>query len=154
MCENLVEQVDELLGQMNIDELTQVIKNAEQSIICLNNFTNSKIKVKTHDLFRKMVEDVYPDWVFEDYTITTKCGSYKEDFKKTIVYEISIYDKKYENYHKFVYWVNKYDCLEYEYYIKEKLIDGREFKFLNDNCIFDDTKALQIIGFIYNNFQD
>ena len=30
MCENLVEQVDELLGQMNIDELTQVIKNAEQ----------------------------------------------------------------------------------------------------------------------------
>ena len=40
MCENLVEQVDELLGQMNIDELTQVIKNAEQSIICLYNFTN------------------------------------------------------------------------------------------------------------------
>jgi len=153
MCENLVEQVDELLGQMNIDELTQVIKNAEQSIICLYNFTNSKIKVKTHDLFRKMVEDTYPDWVFEDYTITTKCGSYKEDFKKTIVYEISIYDKKYENYHKFVYWDNEI-YTEYKYYINEKLIKGGEIRYLPDTDVFDDTKALQIIGFIYNNFQD
>lgn len=153
MCENLVEQVDELLGQMNIDELTQVIKNAEQSIICLYNFTNSKIKVKTHDLFRKMVEDAYPDWVFEDYTITTKCGSYKEDFKKTIVYEISIYDKKYENYHKFVYWDNEI-YTEYKYYINEKLIKGGEIRYLPDTDVFDDTKALQIIGFIYNNFQD
>lgn len=153
MCENLVEQVDELLGQMNIDELTQIIKNAEQSIICLYNFTNSKIKVKTHDLFRKMVEDAYPDWVFEDYTITTKCGSYKEDFKKTIVYEISIYDKKYENYHKFVYWDNEI-YTEYKYYINEKLIKGGEIRYLPDTDVFDDTKALQIIGFIYNNFQD
>jgi|688.fasta_scaffold878395_1 hypothetical protein len=149
--DNILDQLDNL----DIDELKDVMEKTENLIIYLTEFSKPKIDDKKKSIFREKFKNKFSGWEFDDYNVVKKCGSYKEDFKETIIHEIII-EEIYKNTNVYTQYILKFwegeIYQEYKYYRDDELIMSGSFDGDRDEVLFGNRGALQKIGYVYDYF--